>query len=118
MKKKIIFFIVVHSVCVYTNVLAQFVNIPDANFRTWLNNNGYASCMSGNLMDTTCALIVNATKVNCQSSNIANITGIQYFDNLDTLICGLNNITFLPPIHASLLYLDSRSNNSNVIIIC
>lgn len=98
-------------VVMFRNVDAQFVNIPDANFRTWLNNNGYASCMNGNLMDTTCALIVNATKVNCQNSNIADITGIQYFDSLDTLIFRAQDITFLPPIHASLLYLDASSNN-------
>lgn len=111
MIKNIIISLIVCSVSISTKLHAQFVNIPDANFRTWLNNNGYASCMSGNLMDTTCALIVNATKVNCQQSNIADITGIQYFDNLDTLICGLQNITFLPPIHASLLYLKASYNN-------
>lgn len=113
MIKRITVFVCVHIALIsIKNADAQFVNIPDANFRTWLNNNGYASCMNGNLMDTTCALIVNATKVNCQSSNIANITGIQYFDNLDTLICTANQITFLPPIHASLLYLKTSSNNS------
>ncbi len=94
-----------------TTLSAQFVNIPDANFRTWLNNNGYASCMNGTMMDTTCSLIVSATKVNCSSANIADITGIQYFDNLDTLICNYNDITFLPPIHASLLYLYMFNNH-------
>ncbi|MBK7970633.1 MAG: hypothetical protein IPK08_17830 [Bacteroidetes bacterium] len=63
------------------------------------------------MMDTTCSLIVNATKVNCQQSNITDITGIQYFDNLDTLICGNQNLTFLPPIHASLLLLNANSCN-------
>lgn len=109
--KKIIIFLIVQSVSISINVDAQFVNIPDANFRTWLNNNGYASCMNGNFMDTTCALIVNATKVNIQQSNISDITGIQYFDNLDTLIGFLPNITFLPPIHAALLYLKLTSVN-------
>ncbi|MBK7389203.1 MAG: T9SS type A sorting domain-containing protein [Bacteroidetes bacterium] len=111
MMKKIIILLVLQSVLLCTNGLAQFVNIPDANFRSWLNNNGYASCMSGNMMDTTCSLIVNATKVNCQQSNITDITGIQYFDNLDTLICGNQNLTFLPPIHASLLLLNANSCN-------
>lgn len=88
---------------------AQYVNIPDANFRAWLNNNGYASCMNSTLMDTTCSLIVNATKVNCAQSNISDLDGIQYFDNLDTLICYSNsNIISFPAIHASLLYLDAR----------
>ena len=82
----------------------QFVAIPDANFRTWLNNNGYASCMSGNNLDTTCSVVVNATKVNCSNQNISNLTGIQYFDNLDTLLCMNNNLTSFPGFHASLLY--------------
>ncbi|MFN8323573.1 MAG: hypothetical protein U0T74_13005, partial [Chitinophagales bacterium] len=38
---------------------AQYVAIPDSNFGTWLNSNGYSQCMQGNnsvgwQMDTTC----------------------------------------------------------------
>ena len=110
MKKKTTLLLLALGIFLNTSLFAQFVNIPDANFRTWLNNNGYASCMNGTMMDTTCSLIVSATKVNCSSANIADITGIEYFDNLDTLICNYNDITFLPPIHASLLHLELIDN--------
>ena len=110
MKKKTTLLLLAFGIFLNTSLFAQFVNIPDANFRTWLNNNGYASCMNGTMMDTTCSLIVSATKVNCSSANIADITGIEYFDNLDTLICSYNDITFLPPIHASLLHLELIDN--------
>ena len=110
MKKKTTLLLLVFGIFLNTTLFAQFVNIPDPNFRAWLNNNGYASCMNGTMMDTTCSLIVNATKVYCTSAGIADITGIQYFDNLDTLICSYTNITFLPPIHASLLYLELCDN--------
>lgn len=110
MKKKTALLLLVFSIFLNTSLFAQFVNIPDPAFRTWLNNNGYASCMNGTMMDTTCSLIVNATSVNCSLTGIADITGIQYFDNLDTLICSDNDITFLPPIHASLLMLELDGN--------
>ena len=110
MKKKTTILLLVFGIFLNTSLSAQFVNIPDTAFRTWLNNNGYASCMNGTMMDTTCSLIVNATMVNNLSANITDLTGIQYFDNLDTLICTYNHITFLPPLHASLLYLKMLNN--------
>src|SRR6185436_1486126 len=74
---------------------AQFVNIPDTNFRNWLNMHGFASCMNGNMMDTTCSAVVNATVVSCDNSNIYNLEGIQYFDHLQTLGCGANHLSSL-----------------------
>ncbi len=89
---------------------AQYVTIPDANFVSWLNNNGYASCMNGNQMDTTCNAVINATTVNCASNNISDLTGISYFDNLITLGCTNNQLTALPGLPASLnnLYCDGN----------
>ena len=110
MKKKTALLLLVFGIFLNTTLFAQFVNIPDSAFRTWLNNNGYASCMNGTMMDTTCSLIVNKTKIYLLDPSITDITGIQYFDNLDTLICSDNDITFLPPIHASLLMLELDGN--------
>ncbi len=87
------FFIVVGSL----GLKAQWVSIPDANFATYLQAT-FPSCMNGSLMDTTCPAIVNATGVFCLSRNISNLTGIQYFDNLDTLHCQVNKITILPAL--------------------
>lgn len=90
---------------------AQWVNIPDANFRTWLSANGYASCMSGTMMDTTCSAVVNATSVDCNTLSIYDLTGIQYFDNLQFLNCkGIN-------FRVCLLFLQ-RCKNCIATIIC
>src|SRR5579871_3923550 len=36
------------------NAKAQYVTIPDTAFVSWLQNNGFAGCMSGNQLDTSC----------------------------------------------------------------
>ena len=71
---------------------AQWVTIPDANFVNWLQLH-YPTCMNGNLMDTTCSGIVNETIVDVTFKYISNISGIEYFDNLDSLNCTNNNLT-------------------------
>ncbi len=78
------------------NLHSQWVNIPDPNFVSWLNANGYSYCMSGSLMDTTCWFITSETGVNCSYSNIQDLSGIEYFDNLRYLDCGYNQLTGIP----------------------
>ena len=34
---------------------AQWVSIPDSNFVNYLNTFGFAQCMNGNQLDTTCS---------------------------------------------------------------
>jgi uncharacterized repeat protein (TIGR01451 family) len=90
------------------------VIIPDPNFVNWLTLN-YPSCMQGNQMDTTCYEIVNETKVDFGGSEntpvfMPNITGIQYFDNLDTLYCINASMNFLAELPQGLLYLDCSIN--------
>ena len=88
---------------------AQYVTIPDANFVAWLTQE-YPSCISGNQMDTTCALIVNEDTVIVSYLNIAEITGLQYFDNLKYLKCNNNLLTSLPNLPDSLEYLQCDYN--------
>lgn len=117
---------------------AQWVTIPDPYFVNWLNANGFSSCMNGNLMDTTCSAIVNATYIQCEDSSINSLDGIQYFDNLISITLGqtdsylnamalniipafppsLENIqihaaslTSLPPLPDSLIALEIHVNN-------
>ncbi len=86
-------------------IKAQTVTIPDANFAAWLTTK-YPSCMSGgNQMDTTCADIINEEYVYIGNQNISDLTGIQYFDNLDELACSDNTLTNLPTLPAALRYL-------------
>ena len=88
---------------------AQWVTIPDAHFVAYLQAH-FPSCMNGNLMDTTCAGITSATYVNCANDTIADLTGIQYFDNLQNLFCSHNLLTSLPPLPNSLTHLGCDNN--------
>ena len=106
---------------------AQYVTISDPNLLSWLQNNGYASCISGSQLDTTCSALLNATTVDISFSNLSNITEIRYFDNLESLDCSNNpflgnfpvlpdgltsltcaytGISSLPPLPASLTLLN------------
>ncbi|MBL0050410.1 MAG: hypothetical protein IPP29_02230 [Bacteroidetes bacterium] len=96
--------------CTSQNLKAQYVTIPDPNFVAWLNANGYSSCMNGNMMDTTCGAVLNATSVDCSTIGISDLSGIQYFDNLDTLLCWNNLLSNLPPLPNSLTVLHCYVN--------
>jgi hypothetical protein len=106
--KKIYFLLLLSFFITKTN--AQWVTIPDPNFATFLQQN-YPACMNGNQMDTTCNAIVNATNINCSNQNISDLTGIQYFINLEQLICYNNNLSTLPPLPNSLFFIDCSLNN-------
>src|SRR5688572_19918989 len=93
---------------------AQWVTIPDPKFVIYLTNQ-YPGCMNGNQMDTTCLTIVNEISINCSFSNIANLDGIQYFDNLLVLSCEFNSLTSLPPLPASLTWLRCFNNQLNIL---
>jgi uncharacterized repeat protein (TIGR01451 family) len=85
--------------------------VPDVAFITWLNNNGFAGCLNGNMLDTTCSAVVNATNMNFTGTyDISNLTGIVYFDSLDTLYVFANNLTALPTFPPGLSYLDCSFN--------
>ena len=107
MKKLILLFLVL--VLKFAPAKAQWVTIPDPNFITYLQAN-YPICMNGNQMDTTCAELVNATTLNVNNSNISNLFGVRYFDNLLTLSCNSNQLNSLPALPNSLTSL-SCSNN-------
>ena len=86
---------------------AQYVAIPDSNFGKWLNTHGYNGCLRGNSatgwqMDTTCSSVQTATSLDCQQSNIRNLTGISFFKQLVILDCHMNSLASLPLLPASL----------------
>jgi hypothetical protein len=94
---------------------AQYVTIPDANFRTFLQGQ-YPQCFNAQgQMDTTCNAVVTETYVNCAELNISSIEGIQYFDNLDWLDCWSNKLTFLPKLPNSLRALYILRNQLTVL---
>ncbi|TVR39253.1 MAG: T9SS C-terminal target domain-containing protein [Cryomorphaceae bacterium] len=89
---------------------AQWVTIPDDNFANKLNEL-FPECMDGNQMDTQCADVVNATSINVNGSNITELTGIEYFVNLEVLWCSNNNLAYLPELPQLLKHLNCSSNS-------
>lgn len=90
-------------------VKAQYVSIPDSNFRKFLFAN-YPTAMMGTQMDTTNWYVINTPVITCDSLKIRSLEGIQYFDNLKTLDCSYNLIrtfTALPPF---LINFDCHTN--------
>jgi hypothetical protein len=112
MKKLILFLFIFCLQLVSAN--AQWVTIPDANFVTKLQQL-FPSCMSGNLMDTTCSAIITTSSLVIYYSNISDLTGIEYFDNLTTLICDNNQLTTLPPLPSGLQELYCHDNLINYL---
>lgn len=70
------FLLLIATTITYCTLNAQYVNIPDNNFRNFLIQQ-YPSCFnSTGKMDTSCNEIANDTILTCYNQNIANITGI------------------------------------------
>jgi Secretion system C-terminal sorting domain len=89
---------------------AQYVTIPDANFRAFLQGQ-YPACFNAQgKMDTTCMAVRTATNMVCNYQNIANLEGIQYFDGLQSLMCDYNQLTTLPALPVTLRGLYCSNN--------
>lgn len=99
-------------------VKAQYVLIPDSNFRHALISRGYASCFDTTLtlLDTTCSLVINTSVLDVDGSGISDLNGVQYFKSLDSLVCVANQLKVLPLLPNSLRVLDCRSNQLSVIV--
>jgi uncharacterized repeat protein (TIGR01451 family) len=82
----------------YNGAKAQYVTIPDPVFVSWLQNNGYAGCMSGNQLDTGCTAVTSATIMSCNGIAIQNLSGVQYFKHLLVLDCSSDSITTIPAL--------------------
>src|SRR5580704_12761125 len=96
----------------FANMLkAQYVTIPDTAFVSWLQNNGFAGCMSGNQLDTTCNAVLNATGLYLYGAGMTDLTGIVYFKNLDSLDCEMDNISTMPQLPSTLVYLNCANNS-------
>jgi len=91
------------------SIKAQYVTIPDANFRAYLQLN-FPSCMNGNDLDTTCTGILNATSMDVQYLDISDLTGVTCFKNMKVLNCSHNQLTSLPSLPATLTSLNCIYN--------
>lgn len=103
MKKIIVIFLaLLPSLCV-----AQMgsIVVGDLNFRQYLTENHPSTIYSDSLLNTSaCLEIMN---IDCSSSDIHNLDELQYFINLDTLICSYNPLTELNNLPPNLIYLNT-----------
>ncbi len=88
---------------------AQWVQIPDANFRNAIATL-VPSAISGTMMDTSNVQITSMTFLNVSQLQISDLTGVQYFDSLSVLKCIMNSLQWLPSLPAFLDTLDAYSN--------
>ena len=107
-------FLLFCALCVsaHTQLKAQFITIPDANFRAKLQIL-FPACFGGTggiQLNTACPAVTSATIVNVSYGNIANLTGIGAFVSLQRLDCNNNQLTSLPALPTNLTYLDCESN--------
>jgi len=93
-------------------VNAQWVNIPDANFRAAIAALA-PWAISGNSMDTSYSTIVNMTNLDVSGLNIYDLEGVQYFDSLEFLDCSYNNLSTLSLLPHKIV--DFRCNNNSLI---
>src|SRR5687767_13938399 len=108
MRSKLLLFILLCNVCL---LKAQYVTIPNANFVTWLQTH-YPSCMVGNQMDTTCSAIVNETGIIIAGAGtVSDLSGVEYFDNLDSLTCTNSFVAVIPRLPGSLEYFSCNNNS-------
>jgi Leucine-rich repeat (LRR) protein len=85
---------------------AQFVEIPDSNFRNALMATNAFCFNASNQMDTTCSLIGLFVELDVSSKMIGSLEGIQYLKNLKELNCSYNQLTSLPSLPSSLTNLN------------
>ena len=114
LNSKMLVFLLFCTLCIgtHTRLSAQFIDIPDANFRAKLQTL-YPACfggVGGIQLNTTCTAVTSATALDVSATLITDLTGIGAFTSLTTLDCSGNRITSLPPLPASLITLDCGSN--------
>ncbi len=75
------------------------VFIPDINFRAFLNTFYPTFMDSDSLIPDSAATLTGI--LDCNSQNIADLTGIGCFININTLYCYINQLTALPDLSAN-----------------
>jgi hypothetical protein len=114
MKKLILLLFVILNLFQNPTAKAQTVTIPDAAFVTWLQAH-YPTCMSGSLMDISCAALTVDTTLNLTGVSIANLDGIQYFTHLLTLKCGNSSLVTITSLPASLLRFNCTNSHIHTL---
>ena len=81
------------TVIFVVNINAQIVNIPDANFKTYLVEHPLNSNNDSEIQVSEASVF--GGYMDCRSRNISNLTGIEAFTSLTYLDCSVNQLTSL-----------------------
>jgi len=84
--------------------------IPDINFRNRLKRL-FTEAFENELLDVNNEEVVNCKKLSLCGLNIKDLTGIEYFVNLEKLDCSYNRLTTLPNLPETLKDLNCYNNN-------
>ena len=95
------------SLSIVTTCIAQVENfvVNDLNFRAFLQENHPEIFINDSLLDINSCY--NITSIDCSSSGISSIDGIQYFENLTHLNCSYNQLNQLPELPPNLTFLNA-----------
>ena len=90
-----------------------FVDIPDANFKTYLLEN-FDKNKDGRI---SVAEAKKIKKIDCTNKDIESLMGIQQFSNLTSLVCSNNRLDEVDvSYNKKISWLDTRNNNYLVTI--
>ncbi len=97
----------VHSPIDPENHVIDAAHFPDAKFRAFVAD--FDTDGSGALSASERAAV---TEIDCQDMRISSLTGVEYFPNLEILMCGYNDLTSLDlSANTKLLRLDCEEND-------
>lgn len=108
--KKILFLILITFASLIGK--AQYVTIPDSNFRMFLKDL-VPSAMFGDDLFIYSSALPQISKIDCSNLEIKNLEGIQYFDSLKELNCGFNKLATIPELPQFLEWLTCHVNTLN-----
>ncbi|MFY7965959.1 MAG: hypothetical protein ACOVO1_13760, partial [Chitinophagaceae bacterium] len=103
--------LLITSLCSYS----QFINLPDTNFRNALIPI-YPTCFNAaKQLDTSCAKTNNTYSLSLVKKNINNVSGIEYFTRLTSIILDSNPIASINKL--PLMCFSLSVNNCNLTVL-
>ncbi|MEP7263888.1 MAG: T9SS type A sorting domain-containing protein [Bacteroidota bacterium] len=108
--KKYIFLLI--FICFRQISIAQFVTIPDSNFRNYIIENIDSNAIVGNKLDTTNVNVTSLKTLEIYFFNnlIEDLEGIKYFDSLEVLKINFLYLDDLPDLPPQLKRLEAQAN--------
>ncbi len=93
---------------------AQYVNLPDSNFRNSLRSKWPGAFNVSGQMDTSYFQIITLNQLVIINANIKDITGVKYFKSITSLLCSGNKLTAFPELPPMLnsIYCDNNQFTS------